>query len=141
MLYFSTRRSPSMALLVVLFTTACGGARTQQQDSSLAPALGRVTLITSEMIGPMGAETAWDVIQRRAPQAVRTMRMPSVVNRESVEPPLVIIDGTPVMDLRSLVLIRAADVHIIRILGTIDGGSLYGPRASGGAIEVLTKRS
>lgn len=120
---------------------ACGAARTDMQRSSLPPASGRVMLITSEMIGQMRTETAWDIIQQRAPQAafyLNGRRPSSLASRGPMEPPLVVIDGMPAMEPRSLVLIRATDIRIIRILGGTDGSSLYGPRASGGAIEVVT---
>lgn len=133
-----------MMVASVAWLAACGSVRTQQSQSSLlAPAAGRVTLITADMIGTMSAESAWDVIQRRAPDAMRargtTTRLSSLASREAAQPPLVVIDGTPFLDLRPLYLIRAADIHTIRILGSTDGSSIYGPRASGGAIEVITK--
>lgn len=132
----------TMLAVSALLLAACGGARTDTQRSSLAPASGRVTLITSEMIVQMSAETAWDVIQRRAPEAAYYLngrRLSSASGRGPSEPPLVVIDGMPVMDPRSLVLIRASDVRAIRILGGTDGSIIHGPRASGGAIEVVTK--
>lgn len=133
----------NMMALSVALLAACGSVRPQQSQSSLlTPAAGRVTLITADMIGTMSAESAWDVIQRRAPDVMRvrgSTRLSSLSSREPAQPPLVVIDGTPFLDLRPLYLIRAADVHTIRILGSSDGSSIYGPRAAGGAIEVITK--
>jgi hypothetical protein len=116
---------------------------------SVAPTVGRETLITEAQIARMSVRTAWDAVRLRAPRLVfgqDPAGRPTGVRiqeRRSVnadETPLLVLDGVQMFDIEYLRQIPASDVHAIHILYAEVAEPLYGLRAAGGAIVVETKR-
>jgi TonB-dependent starch-binding outer membrane protein SusC len=134
-------------LLIVLSSCAphrTGGAR---RIEVLTTKPGE-QLITAEAIQQSGAATAWDVIQRAAPNIqVRENRNGEPTRmwrrgRGSIvlnEAPLLFLDGVKIADFRALDLIPAGTIREIVILTGIEGTTYYGTNAVGGVILVTTK--
>lgn len=109
---------------------------------------GQRTIFTEEQIARCGASTAWDVLKRLAPQfsfsedrngQPRTLERRGRSSILLSDAPLVFLDGTEMVDFRSLIQIPATTIASIEILGGIDGTTYYGSNAVSGVILIHTK--
>jgi hypothetical protein len=107
-------------------------------------------VITAAEIAELNVRTAWDVVRLRAPRIVfgqdRTgapsgVRIQEQRSVNADETPLLVVDGAPVQDIGYLQQLPASEVELIRILTAEAAQPVYGLRAAGGAIVVLTKAS
>lgn len=134
-----------MAVLLLAGVAAC--ALHPRSGDSLA-SRGDDIVITDSMIAASGAQTAWEIVKREAPQisyretsageparAWRRGRGSIVLN----ESPLLFVDGVRISDLRHLDQIPAATVQSIRILTGLNGTTQYGTNAGNGVILVQTR--
>jgi outer membrane cobalamin receptor len=143
-------RTPPLARLALLtLLTGCGPHRSGKPLSIIQTKPGQ-QVITAEAIRESGANTAWDVIQRAAPNIqVRETKYGEPARmwrrgRSSIllnDAPLLFLDGVKVGDFRALDLIPAQTIDHIEILTGIEGTTYYGTNAVGGVILVHTKRS
>ena len=132
-----------MTLAGLVLGTACRN-RPPAADTAMA---GRVTVVTREEIVAMRAATAWDVVVARAPRLRTTgepgrpndLRIQETRSINADEAPLLVVDGAQGFDLTWLTQLPASEVAFIRILSAEAAEPLYGLRAAGGAIEVVTR--
>ena len=105
-------------------------------------------VIDQDAIERSGANNAWEVIKRAAPQFSTTETrsgQPTRLTRRgraSVllnDAPLLFIDGIRSVDFRALEYIPAKTIFRIDILNGIEGTTYYGTNAVGGVILVQTK--
>ena len=105
-------------------------------------------LITEEMIGRSGGQTAWEVLKREAPQLTygeRRNGQPSKLGRRGPasfvlnDAPLVFLDGVQLVDFQRLQAIPASTLHSIEVLNGLDGTTYYGSNAVSGVIVITTK--
>jgi len=134
-----------LGLAALVSLAACISAGNSRMTQQLAPAGGRVIEITQDRITEMSVRSAWEIVRRGAPAVqldqVESPSRPQYAGRSRFNGmPLLVVDGAQVMDVRYLADIPASWVQTIRILDGNDGAALYGSRAAGGVIEVVTKR-
>jgi hypothetical protein len=131
---------------LVLFLGGC--AVSPRFTTSTTPSRG--TLITSEQIEHSGATNAWEALRRLAPQlSLSETRSGEPVGmtrrgRDSFylrQDPLVVIDGTAMLDFRPLYSIRARDIHSMRIMSGNEATTYYGLRGASGAIMLQTRHA
>src|SRR5690348_2888792 len=138
------RKSHGVAGLGLLCAMACGGARAGSERSS-TPSAGKV--ITAEMIAASGAKTAWDAVRKTVPnvqlrerdgQPARIVRRgrASIYLDDQVR---VILDNTPVYDIRVLDQVPANNVLSIEVLSGFDATTHYGGTSTSGVISVRTQ--
>ncbi len=131
----------------LLGAVACGGARAGSERSSApsAPSAGKV--ITAEAIAASGAKTAWDAVRKTVPnvqlrerdgQPARIVRRgrASIYLDDQVR---VILDNTPVYDIRVLDQVPASNVLSIEVLSGLDATTHYGGTSTSGVIIIRTK--
>ena len=106
------------------------------------------TVLTEEQIARCGASNAWDVLKRLAPQFTfsedrngqpRTLERRGRSSILLSDAPLVFLDGTEMVDFRSLIQIPASTLASIEILSGIEGTTYYGSNAVSGVILIRTK--
>jgi outer membrane cobalamin receptor len=136
---------PLLAIAAIVLGTGC---RSGPPTSGAAPVSGHVTVITQDEIVAMGARSAWDAVRARAPYFFAStesagrptdlrIQAPSSANAD--ETPLVVVDGVQAMDLSWLTQIPAADIASIHVLDAGAAEPIYGLRAAGGAIVIVTR--
>src|SRR5712692_9347144 len=139
----TTRRS---LLLSSLLLAACGPSVAKRHIGYETRA-GEI-VIDQDAIERSGANSAWEVIKRAAPQfstAETRNGQPTRLTRRgrsSVllnDAPLLFIDGIRTVDFRALEYIPAKTIFQIDILNGIEGTTYYGTNAVGGVILVRTK--
>ena len=139
----TTRRS---LLLSSLLLAACGPS-VAKRHIGYETRPGEL-VIDQDAIERSGANNAWEVIKRAAPQFSTTETrngQPTRLTRRgrsSVllnDAPLLFIDGIRTVDFRALEYIPAKTIFRIDILNGIDGTTYYGTNAVGGVILVQTK--
>jgi len=133
-------------LLGSLLLGACGPSVAKRHIGSEARP-GQI-VIDQDAIERSGANNAWEVIKRAAPQfstAETRNGQPTRLTRRgrsSVllnDAPLLFIDGIRTVDFRALEDIPARSIFRIDILNGIEGTTYYGTNAVGGVILVQTK--
>ena len=146
-----TARSPHLTVSLCACTLfalllACHPSGAQR----VHPAPGRGRVITAEDIERSGATNAWDALREcGAPVSLREdwngepSQLQSRRGRSSIiirhsDTPLVVVDGTRLVDFRSLKQIAAHSIFQIRILSGIEGTVYEGTNAGGGVIIVHT---
>ncbi len=109
---------------------------------------GATLYLTQEQIERCGALNAWEALERLAPQfTFREDRngQPSKLERRGhtsillSDAPRVFVDGTELVDFRSLTTIGANTLLSIEILSPLDGTTYYGSNAVSGVILIRTK--
>ncbi|MDR0412553.1 MAG: SusC/RagA family TonB-linked outer membrane protein [Dysgonamonadaceae bacterium] len=73
-----------------------------------------------------------------SPNATNDLQLRGMASLENSRSPLVVIDGMPGGDIRSVV---QEDIQSIDILKDASAGAIYGTRATGGVILITTKRA
>jgi outer membrane cobalamin receptor len=137
-------KAHGVAALGLLCAVGCGGARAGSERSS-TPSAGKV--ITAEMIAASGAKTAWDAVRKTVPnvqlrerdgQPARIVRRgrASIYLDDQVR---VILDNTPVYDIRVLDQVPASNVLSIEVLNGLDATTHYGGTSTSGVIIIRTK--
>jgi outer membrane cobalamin receptor len=133
-------------LLGSLLLAACGSSVAKRHIGYETRA-GEI-VIDQDAIERSGANNAWEVIKRAAPQfstAETRNGQPTRLTRRSRssllldDAPLLFIDGVRTLDFRALQSIPAKTIFRIDILDGIEGTTYYGTNAVGGVILVLTK--
>jgi outer membrane cobalamin receptor len=136
--------SPVVALGIAI--VACGPS-THRSRLGVETRPGEIT-IDQVAIENSGANTAWEVIKRAAPQFNYTETKyghPASLRRRGqssimlVDAPLLFIDGVKSPDFRTLENIPASSIFQIHILNGIEGTTRYGTNAVGGVILIQTK--
>ncbi len=135
---------PLLMLAAPLLGTACRTGNPGRVSSGATA--GRETVVTESEIRAMGVSNAWDVVRLRAPRLVMGtsgggVRIQEQRSVNSDETPLLVVDGTQMLDLGYLSQIPASEITLIRILDAEAAYPLYGLRAAGGAVIVQTKGS
>jgi hypothetical protein len=139
-----TARVPRALILPLLAAIGLGACavRGHPADGS-DPRRGH--LITREQIARSGAATAWDALQRLAPQL--TMGERTRIQRRGrdsfhlSEDPAVVVDGTLATSSGILRSLRADHVFSIRVLSALEGTTYYGLHAGSGVIIVRTRQA
>jgi outer membrane cobalamin receptor len=133
-------------LLGSLLLAACGSSVAKRHIGYETRA-GEI-VIDQDAIERSGANNAWEVIKRAAPQfstAETRNGQPTRLTRRGRssllldDAPLLFIDGVRTLDFRALQSIPAKTIFRIDILDGIEGTTYYGTNAVGGVILVLTK--
>ncbi|PYP26988.1 MAG: hypothetical protein DMD55_09535 [Gemmatimonadetes bacterium] len=137
-------RAPIACLLLALSGWGCARPRTGTEAGIPPGGL----LIDEQHIQQSGGHTAWEVLKRTAPM-FRTRenrygqpegmerRGPSSIYLQ--DPPVVMIDGVRVSDLKALDQIPANTLFSILVLSGIEGTTYYGTNAVSGVIVIRTK--
>jgi hypothetical protein len=140
-------RAGAIALLTSA-TVACGHHNTGTQMAPRASASGSRT-ITREMITKWNILDAYDAVERAGGYklaagsggqvAVNQGRGRSSLTNKSADRPVLVVDGSMLMDFSALKQIRAAQIERIDLLSASDATQRYGTVSSGaGAIVVTT---
>jgi len=104
-------------------------------------------VITAEMIAASGAKTAWDAVRKTVPNVQLRERdgQPARIarrGRASIyldDQVRVILDNTPVYDIRVLDQVPANNVLSIEVLSGLDATTHYGGTSTSGVIIIRTK--
>ncbi len=134
----------SAAWLGLMCAVGCGGARAGVERSS-APSGGKV--ITAEEIAASGAKTAWDALRKTVPNVQLRERdgQPSRITRRGRgsiyldDQVRIILDNTPIHDLRVLDQVAASSLLSIEVLSGLDATTQYGGASTSGVIIIRTK--
>lgn len=138
------RRLRALAWLGLICVAGCGGARAGAERSSV-PSGGKV--VTAEEIAASGAKTAWDALRKTVPNVQLRERdgQPSRVTRRGRasiyldDQVRIILDNSPIYDLRVLDEIAASSLLSIEVLSGLDATTQYGGRSTSGVIVIRTK--
>jgi outer membrane cobalamin receptor len=133
-----------LATVGILLCSACHNPSPPSPKGLAGP------LITAQAISHSHARNAWEVLEYNAhfsfaesangdPQRLESRRGRSSILLSSSDTPLVYLDGTRLMDVRTLRQITAESIESIRILDGIEGTTFYGTNAGAGVILIRTK--
>lgn len=137
-----TRLLPAAALLAVLALPAC--SRTTPADGQPAPGepislTANDDVLNRAQIDAIGASRMTELFEGRfAGVQVESARGGPVLSIRGRRDPLIVIDGVPQGDSRSVWSLRPGDVQEIRILRDAETVS-YGSRAARGVVEITTR--
>ncbi len=139
--------APRLAMATLLFSVAT--ACSVRSSESTGPRYGG-QLITSQQIEDSGATNAWEVLKRLAPQLTLDETRsgePTRMTRRGRDSfylrqdPIVVIDGTALLDFRPLYNIRAHDIYSMRIMSGNEATTYYGLRAASGVVMLRTRHA
>jgi hypothetical protein len=132
-----------LLLVLIALPVGCGGIRPVEGATSDAQGV----VISGEEIRESGATDAWDALQRignhlslretrsGVPVGMRRRGAGSMLLNNS---PLIVLDGTPLVDMKVLRRIPARLIAEIRILNGPEAGWRYGTGSANGAVVVTT---
>ena len=97
-------------------------------------------VLTAPMIATAlkGKISGMNVSETSSPNASASFQLRGVASINASSSPLIVIDGIPGGDLRS---ISQEDIQSIDVLKDASAGAIYGTRAAGGVILVTTKKA
>lgn len=85
-----------------------------------------------------GKISGMTITETASPNATNSFQLRGVASINATQSPLIVIDGLPGGDIRSL---NQEDIHSIDVLKDASAGAIYGTRAAGGVILVTTKKA
>ena len=107
---------------------------TSISSKDLVTGLGGSTIATALK----GKISGMNVSETSSPNASASFQLRGVASINASSSPLIVIDGIPGGDLRS---ISQEDIQSIDVLKDASAGAIYGTRAAGGVILVTTKKA
>jgi len=139
------RRFPAL-LLAVAWLTACGaGAQAGSQPTSpgvqARPSRGSSDVLTREQIDRINAYSMEQLLQGRF-NGVRVTRFLDGelnIRIRGENEPLIVLDGTPGLNMASLWLLNPSDIEEIRVLRESATG-LYGLQGANGVLVITTRK-
>ena len=107
---------------------------TSISSKDLVTGMGGSTIATALK----GKISGMNVSETSSPNASASFQLRGVASINASSSPLIVIDGIPGGDLRS---ISQEDIQSIDVLKDASAGAIYGTRAAGGVILVTTKKA
>ncbi len=104
------------------------------KGSDLAQGLGGSTVATALQ----GKISGLTITGTASPNASNDFQLRGVASIKSSQGPLIVIDGIPGGDIRSL---NQEDIESVDVLKDASAGAIYGTRAAGGVILITTKQA
>ena len=107
-------------------------------------------LITSDDIAKSSYTNAWDLLRAKArrydftedlfghPRSIKTRRGRSTINTAGSDTPMILVDGTRVIDFTSLRDLPCDAIESVELMSGIDGTASQGTNSSAGVIYIHT---
>jgi outer membrane cobalamin receptor len=139
----------ALSLVALLAATAaCATAHPMRDNEHHQPTRGNAHYLTAQDIRDSGARNAWEALRRlggvrlvESPDGTPERIRPTRGNMSLVldDSPIVLLDGTRLLDYDVLRSLPAKEIDSIELLNGIDGTLKHGSGAGGGAIVIRTR--